>query len=123
MRPVIWAVAVASALLAARIGARTWAQVSEGSASAAVTKRIIETAVEYHCRHGRYPVSFDEMSLDLQDTDGGAAHTLRWIDYRTDGADWFSVQDRLMGSGREIEYHFDPSLCAAAQRKGASAAP
>lgn len=110
------------ALLAVRLGARTWSQVSEGSASSAVTHRIIETAVDYHCRHGRYPVSFDEMGLDLKDTDGGSAHTLRWIDYRSDGAESFSVQNRLMGGGFETEYPFDASLCSAPQRS-ASAPP
>jgi hypothetical protein len=92
---------------------RTWSQASEGSASAAVARRVIETAVEFHCRNGSYPASFDDMSLDLTNTDGGSWETLRWIEYEST-PHWFSVRNTLMGTDGS-EFPFDPSLCGTAR--------
>jgi hypothetical protein len=100
---------------------RFWLQVSEGSAAAAVTQRIIATAVAYHCRTGRYPTSLDEMHLDLTGTDGGSTETLRWIEYRST-TDWFSVRNRLMDGG-ELQYPSDSTYCEQLRTRAAANQP
>ncbi len=125
-RVVTCAIALVLALAVGRVCAGLWEQVSEGGAASAVTKRIIKTAVEFHCRQGRYPTSVGEMGLDLTDTDGGSEDTLRWVEYRS-APDWFGVRNRVIG-GDESQYFFDPSYYSVPRRSavgdvGGSAAP